>query len=1093
MAVATYNEGLNAIKVQRTCVHDGPGIRTTLFFRGCHLRCIWCQNPEMQSFKADSDANELISLDDIVEIISRDSQYYDASTGGVTLSGGEPFLQDPDSLVALLERLKEKGIDIAVETSLHAPWETISAAAPFIDLFLVDLKVIGDEELHQRLTKQDSALILENLHRLLEIGASIKFRMVIVPGYTGSENHIKAVSDFLKSIQYHSIELLQFHNVYQDKARRLGLDTPTLDISPEESRASIERALQFFRQFGIRAEFPELHFRRRKASFSPRVKQIQHDIKASGRAICVEACSLKSVYYKKNGFNKPTPIHRAGCLDYVLKNKSIIVYPGELLVGNFTAKRVAGQLWAEYYGVVGVKMLHKVNRLKPVPFEISLRDRLAFLRHVPFWAKNSLLGRVHSKWRDYLLMFARASQMNAGFNNNLAAMAHFIVNFERILRLGTTGIIEEIEAKHKEKPGNNQDFYTGAIISLRALEAFAERYAEALSHLSEAEQNPDRRSELIEMAAICRHVPKYPARSFHEALQSMLLLHIALCTESYENAISFGRLDQLLYPYYQRDLEAGLITYDKAKELLCLFILKMDEAILVNDGNTFPELFNLFETLSTDQSVTFGGLDRDGKDVTNDLTYMLIDACELQPLAADMTARVHRNSPQAYLERIAEVYINGCPLPQLVSDEVYIDAILKHYPVTLEDARNYSIVGCVEPNATDDHFGNTDCANVNLTLPLLQALKGHEDDLWNYDVREQLVLLTKNLLKYYFHGGNALSRSILRACDAWRRRHNAKRGRYQYDPPSSMEELLARFQSRLNRVTQSILRDHQAIEKQLREHFTTPLASSLFRGCLESGKDVYEGGTTINSSGIQAVGVTDTADSLHAIHEVVFKQKRFTLIDIIDAIESNFQGEGHEQIRTALMAVPKFGDDASPEATEWMNKVLEIYNAALASVENCPRNGRYSAGYYALNVGTRYGKNTPALPSGRLAGVPLANSLIPHYGMEKTDLLSSLNAVAGIDFREHAENGATVTFSIDAALFLGQDGVKNLTGIFKTFLASGGMQFQPNILDRNMLLDAYEHPEKYPDLLVRIAGYCAYFNELSDEMKQVIINRTCYY
>ena len=1032
------------------------------------------------------------TLEDILEVVLRDKEYYFSSGGGVTLSGGEPLLQNADSLVALLQALKQESIHVAVETSLQAPWDTISAAAPFVDLFLVDLKAVGDERLHRKCTGHESGLIRSNLKRLLELEARIKFRMVMVPGLNDHEAHIQAVCGFLKSIRHDAIELLKYHNFYEEKARGFGLPIALLNISAEESRKAIENGIALFERNGIRTEYADLDSARYKTAFTPRVKAIQKDIRRSRRALCMEACLLKTAYYRKHGFGKPTPIHRAECLAHVLKNKRIIVYPGELLVGNFTAKRVAGQLWAEYYGVVGVKMLHKITRLKPVAFEASLRERLSFLRAAPFWRKHSLLGKTNPKISDYVRMFARASEMNAGFNNNLAAIAHFIVNFDRVLALGTSGLKAEIQAKRQEKPENNQDFYAGAIIAIEGLEAFARRYADHLSRLSREERDPARSAELANMSEICRHVPQYPARTFHEALQSMLFLHIALCIESYENAISFGRLDQILYPYYKNDRDAGRITYEQARELLCLFVLKMDEAILVNDGNTFPELFNLFETLSTDQAITFGGTDRDGKDATNDVTYMLIDACELQPLAADLSARVHKDSPDVYLERIAQVYIGGCPIPQLFSDDVYIKTLIKHYPTTLENARDYAIVGCVEPKANDDHFGNTDCANVNLALPFLQALKGHDYDVWNEGLRDQLIALSTNFLKYVFDGNNALSRVVRRGCMRLRQRRNAKRGLHRYNPPSSMDELLERFQARLNHVTQSILADHQKIEAQLRRSLTTPLASSLFRGCIESGKDVYEGGTTINSSGIQAVGVTDVADSLHAIDEVVFKAKRYTISDIIDALDHDFQGNGYREIRSALLAVPKFGDDSSPAATAWMNRVLQMYNNALASVENCPRDGRYSAGYYALNVGTRYGKNTPALPSGRAAGVPLANSITPHYGMKQTNLLSALNSIAGIDFAEHAENGTTATFTIDAAMFQNDNGVKNLASLFKTFLLSGGMQIQPNVIDRGILLDAYENPGKYPDLLVRIAGYCAYFNELSDELKQVIINRTCY-
>jgi formate C-acetyltransferase len=185
-----------------------------------------------------------------------------------------------------------------------------------------------------------------------------------------------------------------------------------------------------------------------------------------------------------------------------------------------------------------------------------------------------------------------------------------------------------------------------------------------------------------------------------------------------------------------------------------------------------------------------------------------------------------------------------------------------------------------------------------------------------------------------------------------------------------MDELLDRFQTRLNVLANGVLADHQLIEEKLREGFTTPLASALYEGCIESGKDVYEGGARINSSGIQAVGVTDVADSLYAINELVFKQNKYTLLDIIEAFEDNFASEKNQAIRESLLAVPKFGDDSSPEAAAWVTKVMAIYNAALESVPNCPRNGRYSAGYYALNVSDRYGLKTPALPSGGSKAFP---------------------------------------------------------------------------------------------------------------------------
>ena len=1089
----TPPDKLRVLKIQRTCVHDGPGIRTTIFFRGCNLRCLWCQNPEALAFRGEITPICNYSIDDIMEVVSRDKEYYFSTSGGVTLSGGEPLLQDTDSLIRLLQLFKKANIKVSVETSLYVPWENISRIAPYIDLFLVDLKVVGDDSLHVKYTKQDSTLIHSNIKQLIDLKADIKFRMVMLPGFNDNQSNIQAAADFLKSINYDSIELLKYYNMYEDKAKRLGLEQVSLNITPEQSLASVKNGVELFRSYGIKAENIDLDFPGHQTVFTQRVMEIQNDIRESGRALCIEVSKLKTKYYKKNGFSKPTPIHRSERLSYVLKNKTVKIYPQELLVGNFTSKRVAGQVWEEQYGILMISFLYKINRQSPVSFQCSFKERMYFYFKIfPFWLKHGLIRKVYQKLSDFMLMLARSSEMIAGFNNNMAAIAHFIVNFERILTLGTTGLIEEIRAKQKEKPGNNQDFYNGAIIALEGLEAFAQRYADSLLNLSINESDPARRRELTEMADICKHVPKYPARTYHEALQSMIFLQIALCTEAYENAVSFGRLDQILYPYYKKDKEAGRITYEKAKELLCLFVLKMDECILVNDGDSYLNVSKLFETLSTDQAVTFGGVDKEGNDATNDITYMLIDACELQPLAINMTARINKKSPDKYLDRLAEIYINGCPMPELFSDAIYIESLQKHYNTTLENARNYAIVGCVEPNASDDHFGNTDCANMNLALPFLQAMKGQEHDLWNYSVRDQMEKITTKFIEYNFKGKNIFSRAIISRRNKKLKKLNIKKGLYIYNPPSGMDELLERFQKRLNHLATSILTDHQQIEKVLRENFTTPLASSLYKGCIERGKDVYEGGTTFNSSGIQAIGVTDVADSLHAINEVVYKKKLYTISDIINAIENNFEGEDNQKIRTDLLAVTKFGDDSSREAAEWVTRVMRIYNNALDSVENCPRNGTYSAGYYALNVSDRYGKKTQALPSGRLKGVPLANSVTPHYGMETSDLFSSLNSIADVNFTDYAANGTTVTFTIDAALFQGKAGVRNLASIFKTFLTKGGMQFQPNVINREILLDAYKNPEKHKYLMVRVAGYCAYFNELSDELKTIIINRTCY-
>jgi pyruvate formate-lyase/glycerol dehydratase family glycyl radical enzyme len=1085
-------KSLGIIKIQRTCVHDGPGIRTTIFFRGCNLRCAWCQNPEALSFKTDNLDEQDWSVANITESVLRDKDYYHQTGGGVTLSGGDPLLQAPSALIPLLEALAEQNIHVAAETSLYVPWKHVSKLAPHISLFLVDLKVVGDDNLHKQYTRRSSRLVHSNIKKLLAQKATLRFRMVMVPGYNDSERNIQAASEFLQSVGFRSMELLKYHYMHEDKARLMGLENRPLNITTEQALASVTNAVERFKEFGISAQCSELSPPREKSTFSTRVYAIQSAIRTSQHSLCLESSFLKTDFCKRNGLHKPSPVHRAERLAHVLKNKSIIVYPHELLVGNFTSKRRGAQLWEEHSGVAMGLILHRIHRQKPIPFQCSWKDRINFYRRImPFWLKHSLVTKVHSSISDLVLTVARYSEMSTGFNNNLAAIAHFVVNYQRLLDNGTTGLIGELERKKTEQPTSSSDFYDGAIIALKGLEAFAERYADSLSSLSVTESDPVRRSELEEMAAICAHVPKYPARTYHEALQSMMFLHISLCIESFENAVSIGRLDQILYPYYLKDKAAGIIDHEKAKELLALFILKMDEAILANDGDSYLRIGRLFETMSTDQTVTAGGLGKNGKDATNELTYALLDICELQPYAVNMTARIHPGSPAEYLQRLAEVYINGSPMPALYNDEVYIETLQRHYDTTVEDARNYAIVGCVEPNASEDHFGNTDCANMNVVLPFLQALKGDETELWRLSLPDQLERITTKFVNYTCSGSSRASRVVssgYQMASRFSRRMRESRP----NPPAHMEELLERFQRRLNRLATAVLTDHQRIERAISEDFPTPLASSLSKGCMASGKDVNEGGATLNSAGIQAVGITDVADSLHAIDEVAFKRRLYSVNDVIAAMEHDFAGDYYREIREALLAVPKFGQDESREAAEWVNRTLQIYVNALNQVPNCPRNGIYAAGYYALNVNDVYGKATPSLPSGRLRGTPLANGVAPNHGMEVADLLSSLNSVAGVDFAKFAPNGTTVTFTIDSALFQGPDGASNLSGVFSTFFQKGGMQFQPNVVSREMLLDAYDHPDKYPYLLVRVAGYCAYFNHLSDDLKKIVINRTCY-
>ncbi len=1074
---------LSVFNIQRTCVHDGPGVRTTIFFQGCNMRCRWCQNPESHGFDSSVAGSGLSDIDSILEVVRRDRRFYDMTGGGVTFSGGEAMMQPRESLVRLARALHKEGIHVAVETAGDAPAKTYDAMLPWVDLFLFDLKAPGDETLHLDLVGRPSGPAMDNLRRLVQAQANIRFRMCVVPGHNDTKQVFRATAELLKSVGHDQIELLKYYDMHEGKARRLDLDVKPLGITREQAAEALERAADAFDLLGLKVVTSGLDDQRRQTEFTPRVNAVKKAIRADGYHLCMETATLKTKFYKKHGFLQPAQVQRAELLRYLLNNKKVTVYPDELLVGNFTARRVGAQLWVEYFSALGVGNIYNCDKQTPIPFQCSQTEKARYyLETAPFWARNSIITKIFPTFRELGLYAARLLQKTYGFENNMSGVSHFVVDNDRLLRLGTEGIRHEVEQAIADNGGTTTPFHQALLTALTAVEEFAVRYARTLTEMARREKDRTRRDELREMARVCTRVPRLPATTFHEALQSILFIEIALCIEAFENAISFGRLDQILYPFYLADIQAGRITPERARELVALFVLKIEEIVFFNDGDTGMQLGKLFETVSPVETITIGGVDQQGNDATNDVTYMILDACKLHPVSVNMTARIHSGSPDQYVKRIAEVYLTGTPMPELFNDDVYIPALRNWYPMTtLEQNRNYSIVGCVEPCASTEHFGNTDCANVNLTMPFLQALAGDEKELWKYGLLDGLDKKALNM------AADGLARGLRTTRPA-----TPTKRQIPINPPKDMDELMRRFQTRLNDVTAAVLDDHYKIETALARHTPVPLASSLFASAVRAGRDVLDGGAEINTNGIQAVGETDVADSLHAIDELVFKRGEFTIAELLDAIDRNFEGMGPARIRERLLAVPKFGNDSSTRPAYWVNRVLECWVNALAAVPKCTRGGRYVAGYYGLNVNIAYGKNTPALPSGRLAGVPLANSVIPHYGMKKVDLTSSLNAVAGVDFPRYAPNGTTNTATIDAALFPGDSGIDNLAGVIRSYFAAGGMQFQPNVVSRETLIDAREHPEKYPDLIVRIAGYCAYFNDLSDELKEEIINRTCY-
>ena len=771
---------------------------------------------------------------------------------------------------------------------------------------------------------------------------------------------------------------------------------------------------------------------------SQRFKHIKHDLLSSPTYLCPERASLITDYFKHHDDRRePMAIRRARALRHLLMNKSVRIYPDELIVGNMGSHRVSALIQPELSGVfMGTELLW-IDKRKTNPLKMAWSDRLNIMFRVyPYWLLRNMPFRTFYPHLGQFLHFA-LDQLNATYYliNEAGGIGHFLPNYEKMLRLGVKGYLESIA-------GKNDDLHRAIRIACEGLVEYSHRLAREAERLAAGETNPARAAELKEISRICDKVPYAPADTFHEALQSLWLTHLAINLEGLNSAISFGRMDQYLYPYYKRDIEQGNMTKDFARELLLCFSAKCTEHV-----------FLLSEKVSqyhggylVVQAAIVGGMDHDGKDAVNDLTYLLLDVMEEAGLRdPNYQARIHAGSPEDYLKRVAEVARKGNAVPALFNDEAAIASLRAHsYP--LEEARNYAVVGCVELALPGKSFFSTDAGLFNLPLCLELALN---------------------------RGRRFKSRRRV--------------GAATLEPASfaTIEQVIDAFRAQVEYIAGKMVADLQVIEKGNRDYHPTPLSSMLVDGCLESGKDITEGGALYNSSGIQGVGVADVADSLAALDYVVFQRRKYTMAQVLRALRDNFASA--PEIRDELLQAPKYGNDHSlPD--KYADLVAGIFHSALARHRNT-RGGPYVPGFYSVTCHVAFGQKVGALPSGRKAGEPFAASLGPANGRDRLGPTALLRSVAQVN-STLSPNGYALNLRFDPVTLAGDQGTNILVGLVKGFFGSGGMEMQLNVVDSEMLEDARLHPGKYPELVVRVSGYCAYFDDLPDAAKLEIIART---
>ncbi|MFQ5999995.1 MAG: formate C-acetyltransferase/glycerol dehydratase family glycyl radical enzyme, partial [Candidatus Bathyarchaeia archaeon] len=571
---------------------------------------------------------------------------------------------------------------------------------------------------------------------------------------------------------------------------------------------------------------------------------------------------------------------------------------------------------------------------------------------------------------------------------------------------------------------------------------YAHRYAQKAMEMAKEEKDPTRKEELTKIAEISKRVPAKPPRNFHEALQFVWFTQVALHQENYEQAISMGRIDQYLYPYYKKDVEAGILDFEKAVELVGCLWIKTNEIIPIFDA----AVTLYFSGLPTNQALTIGGMNEEGKDATNELTYVMLEATKRVALRQpNVHLRLHKKSPRKLLEAFAEVTLSGTNNVAIFNDETIIEAMVRK-KVSLKDARNYSTIGCVEPGPFGKSFTSSDAALFNLPICLELALNNGVSSV----LGEKVGLETGNPLNF-----------------------------------ETINDVIEAFRKQVSYLVRHMTIGSNCSEIANQVIKPTPLLSLCVEGPFEAGRDITTGSARYNFTGVQGVGLADVADSLAALDQIVFQEKRMDMKELLEALRKNF--EGYEELRQLLInRVPKYGND-DDLVDKYAQLAAKIYSEEVEKYRNV-RNGWFIPGMYSMTTHIGFGFFTGPLPSGRKLNEPLSNGISPSASSDRKGLTAAMRSVTKIDHTLYP-NGLSYTLTLSPTLFSGKEGINNLISLVRTYMELGGMHVHFNIVDVGTLLEAQKDPGKYRGLLVRVAGYSAYFVDLPKEVQDEIICR----
>lgn len=826
---------------------------------------------------------------------------------------------------------------------------------------------------------------------------------------------------------------------------------------------------------------------------SPRIQKLVDALYEHMPVIESARAKLITESYKETE-GEPIITRRAKAFAHILHNIPIIIRDNELIVGSSTIAPRGCQTFPEFSYEWLEAELDTVATRTADPFEIAEETKAELKEADKYW-KGKTTSELATSYMAPEAIKAIEHNIFTPGNYFYNGVGHVTVKYWEVLETGFEGIMEKAQ---KELDGcsvgdgnyaRKSHFLEAVILSCKAVIDYAGRYAKLAQEMAAQTSDPVRKQELFVIAENCSRVPAKGAQNFYEACQSFWFVQQLLQMESSGHSISPGRFDQYMYPYYKKDMEAGTITREFAQELMDCIWVKLNDLNKCRDAASAEG----FAGYSLFQNLIAGGQNKEGEDVTNDLSVMCIQASMHVHLPApSLSVRVWNGSPHEFLIKAAELTRTGIGLPAYYNDEVIIPA-LQNRGLSLEDAREYNIIGCVEPQKAGKTEGWHDAAFFNMCRPLELVFSN------GMDKGEMVGIPTGDVIQM-----------------------------------KTFDEFFDAYKKQMEYCISLLVNADNAIDVAHAERCPLPFLSCMIDDCLKEGRSVQEGGAVYNFTGPQGFGIANMADGLFAIRKLVYEDKKVSMKELKEALAWNYDkgldaqsaGDMTEMIMKAMQKagrnvdastaegllktfmgmkpgeqktqrfkeihdmideVPKFGNDI-PEVDYFAREVAYTYSKPLQKYNN-PRGGKFQAGLYPVSANVPLGGQTGATPDGRYAHTPVADGVSPSAGKDVKGPTAAATSVSRLD-HFIVSNGTLFNQKFHPSALSGREGLEKFVALIRGYFDQKGMHMQFNVVDRQTLLDAQEHPEKYKHLVVRVAGYSALFTTLSRSLQDDIIRRT---